>query len=382
METYKLKARLTPYQTPVLFAGSPSSDEDYWDTLAGAITDTLHEPLLILDAGLQVVMASRSFYLAFGMRPQDVQGHRLYALANGEWNFPELHLLLEKVAEQHALMEACEVERGFSGIGRRSLVLNARKVFNETTSRAIVLLAIEDVTERREREREQKHYAIMETELQALLERQEALRHEMHEVAQRQIALTTEFEHRLVNGLQIISSLLSLQSRRAADPEASAQLTTAANRVAALGRVHRRLHLLDNQVKVRFKQYLQLLCDDLSGLLCEPAGDCNILVSGGDAEIATDRAIPLGFIVNELITNSVKYTKGNIRVRFESNALGHSLSVEDDGDGLPAEFEPTQSRGLGMKIVLSQVKQIGGELQIQRGGNGRGTRFVVMFPSA
>jgi len=238
------------------------------------------------------------------------------------------------------------------------------------------VLAMDDVTTR-----QQQHTAILETELRAAQDREAALRHEMQEAAQQQLAMAHEFEHRLVNGLQIISSLLSVQSRRVANPEASEQLAIAASRVSALGRVHRQLHILDNQAKVEFRQYLQQLCEDLSGLLCDPTGDCTVLVSGEAAEIPTARAIPLGFIVNELITNCVKYAKGDIRVRFEPSPLGHALSIEDSGAGLPAGFDPKRSKGLGMSIVLSQVKQIGGELDIQPGTNGRGTRFTVRFRS-
>ena len=221
------------------------------------------------------------------------------------------------------------------------------------------------------------------SELQAALAREAALRREMGELAQRQVMLAQEFEHRLINGLQMISSLLSLQSRKARTSDAANQLATAASRVAALGRVHHRLHLLDHQDRVEFKRYLEHLCEDLSRLLCEESGDCAILVEGENAEIPTAFAIPLGFIVNELITNSAKYAKGNITVRFETTAPGcHSLSVLDDGPGLPAGFDPGGTKGLGMRIVRAQVKQIGGELHISAGDNGRGARFTVAFSSA
>ena len=203
----------------------------------------------------------------------------------------------------------------------------------------------------------------------------------MSDLAQRQVMLAQEFEHRLINGLQVISSLLSLQSRAAKTSEAADQLTIAAARVAALGRVHRRLHLLDHQDRVEFKRYLEHLCEDLSRLLCEESGDCAILVEGANAEIPTVIAIPLGFIVNELITNSAKYAKGNITVRFETTAPGcHSLSVSDGGPGLPADFDPRGSKGLGMKIVAAQVKQIGGELRISAGADGRGRALYGRVP--
>jgi two-component sensor histidine kinase len=93
-------------------------------------------------------------------------------------------------------------------------------------------------------------------------------------------------------------------------------------------------------------------------------------------------AIPLGFIVNELITNSAKYARNNITVRLETTAtIGHSLSVLDDGPGLPAGFDPARSKGLGMKIISSLVKQIGGKLQIVLGANGHGAGFAVTFCS-
>jgi len=221
------------------------------------------------------------------------------------------------------------------------------------------------------------------SELQAALAREAGLRREMSELAQRRVIQAEEFEHRLINGLQMISSLLSVQSRKARTFDAANQLATAATRVAALGRVHRRLHLLDNQDHVEFKQYLEDLCQDLSRLLCEESGDCAILVEGANAEIPAAFAIPLGFIVNELITNAAKYAKGNITVRFEATATGsYSLSVLDSGPGLPPQFDPAASKGLGMTIVQALVKQIGGELRISAAHEGRGARFTVAFSSA
>lgn len=230
---------------------------------------------------------------------------------------------------------------------------------------------------------EQSKFDAMAAELQASLAREQALLSDKRELAERQTMLAHEFEHRLINGLQLVVSLLSLQSRAATVPEAAEQLTIAARRVSALGRVHHRLHLLDHQRTVRFKDYLSELCVDLSGLLLEVQTGYAIVVEGEEVEIPTESAIPLGFIVNELITNSVKYAKSHIAVRIETNSTGgHSLTVSDDGPGLPAGFNPSASTGLGMKIVHSLVKQIGGALQIINGDNGRGARFTVTFRSA
>jgi two-component sensor histidine kinase len=226
----------------------------------------------------------------------------------------------------------------------------------------------------------QKEHAALIAELQAALAREQVLQQEKHELSQRQGMLTQEFEHRLINGLQLIVSLLSLQSRTATTAEAADQLTIAARRVASLGRVRRRLHLLDHQDHVEFKEYLQNLCEDLSSLLFPESSGYAIVVEGATAEIPTSMAIPLGFIVNELITNSAKYAAGHTTVRIDvTSPTDRSLSVMDDGPGLPPGFKPEASKGLGMKIVLSLVQQISGELHIMPRDSGRRTCFMVKF---
>jgi two-component system, sensor histidine kinase PdtaS len=227
--------------------------------------------------------------------------------------------------------------------------------------------------------RVQKQRDALKTELIAAHAREVFLLREMRELSTRQEMMVQEFEHRLVNGLQLVVSLLSLQSRTATTPEASMQLTTAARRVAALGRVHHRLHVLDHQNHVEFRQYLQHLCEDLSGLLFQERAGHAIVVEGAAAEIPTVFAIPLGFIVNELVTNAAKYAEGNIVVRFEAVAGGHALSVMDQGPGLRSGFDPARSKGLGMRIILSLVKQIGATLRFDAGDGGRGTCFTVAF---
>lgn len=212
--------------------------------------------------------------------------------------------------------------------------------------------------------------------------REQLLLIERQELARRQAMFAEEFEHRLMNSLHLVSSLLSLQSRAATSQEAKGQLHIASLRVAALGRVHHRLHLLDNLKTVEFGQYLKNLCEDLTGLLFENEDGFAVKVEAMKADISTFFAIPLGFLVNELITNASKYADGNIIVRFENIApCRHSISVSDDGPGLPEDFDPMESKGLGMKIVRALVKQIGGELAFSKGENGCGTSFHVLFNS-
>ena len=216
-------------------------------------------------------------------------------------------------------------------------------------------------------------------ELKASLAREETLLRERDELLRRQEILAQEFEHRLVNSLQLVASLLSMQSRAAVSADAAAQLAEASRRVSLIGRVHRRLHLLDHRESVEIKRYLGQLCDDLAEMLFPEETQRTLAVTGDEARIPTRLGIPLGFIVNELVTNCAKYAEGNVTVQIDTAGPTFLISVADDGPGLPTGFDPTASKGLGMKIVRSLVKQIGGTLAFSTGTRGRGACFTVAF---
>src|SRR3954453_15003886 len=152
--------------------------------LSAAIVDTVREPVLVVDRDLRVIVASRSFYLAFQLKRESTQSRTIYDLDDGVWNIPELRLLLEKIVPEHGVMEGFEVEREFARLGRRSMLLNARQVFYEGNGHTTILQETEDETERRGIERA----------LQRLLEQKEMLPHEM--------------SHGQANSLQIIASIL------------------------------------------------------------------------------------------------------------------------------------------------------------------------------
>ena len=126
---------------------------DAW-TFAQGIIDTVREPVLVLDKDLRVIAASRSFYSAFKVSPEDTKGRLLYALGDGQWDIPKLRVLLEKIIPEQGVMEGYEVEHEFPGLGSRTMCLNARQVFYEGGAGTTVLLGMEDVTERRILERE------------------------------------------------------------------------------------------------------------------------------------------------------------------------------------------------------------------------------------
>ena len=229
-------------------------------------------------------------------------------------------------------------------------------------------------------ERELTRHRRTEIGLREALAREDALLREKDELIRQQTVLGEESDHRLLNGLQMIASLLSLQARASTNGEVASGLAAAADRIATIGRIHRRLHSLDGVQTFALKQYLDDLCRDLSMMLSSECPERVIVVEGVEVTLPAVTAIPLGFIANELVTNAAKYGTGPITVSLEPNPeKGYALSVSNDGPGLPEGFDPAARKGLGMRIVRSLVEQIGGELRIGRADKNQGARFTVLF---
>jgi two-component sensor histidine kinase len=189
-----------------------------------------------------------------------------------------------------------------------------------------------------------------------------------------------EIDHRVMNSLQLISGLLSMQGRAFGDSEASGALAVAAHRVSAIAQVHRHIYMSEDVAATECKGYLERLCRDLSGML-QTRNRGDIVVEGIETEIPTERIVPLGLIINELVTNAVKHGAGRITVSLGCTASGDcSLSVSDEGGGLPAGFDPASARGLGMRVVHSLVQQLGGQLLAGNAEGSRGAKFSLLFP--
>jgi len=227
-------------------------------------------------------------------------------------------------------------------------------------------------------ENELRH-RVVEAKLKRSLARERVLSRQKDDLIRQQDVLNRESEHRLLNGLQLIASLISIQSRATKNAEAAALLTSAADRVASVGRLHRHLHALDHTASFELKQYLKSLCRDLSDMTpCERSRG-RVAIKGTELWMPRAKGIPLGFIASELVTNAIKHGAGKLTVELQSTEKGSSLSVSDNGPGLPDGFNPSQTHGLGMKLVLALTKQIGGELQFGPGAKRKGTRFSVLF---
>src|SRR4030081_188278 len=272
--------------------------QDAW-ILAHPMVRTGREPLIVLDQDLRVVAASRSFYLKFKVNADDTQGKLLYDLGDGQWDIPKLRLLLGKIIPEQGAMEDYEVEHDFPSIGRRTMLLNARKVFYEKGSHSTILVGIEDVTDKR----------ILENEKDDL-------------IRQKQVLLE-ELGHRVANSLQIIASIIMLKARAVESEETRRHLEDAHNRVISVAAVQRHLHGSLIKGTVEMGPYLATLCVALAESMISDNRPISIKVSGTGGVSTNRDAESIGLIVTELVINSLKHafgettTDGAIRVSYD-----------------------------------------------------------------
>lgn len=188
--------------------------------------------------------------------------------------------------------------------------------------------------------------------------------------------LAREIDHRVMNSLQQVSALLSLQSRGLEEASAE-QLRLASERVTAVARVHQHIYQTGNDQTFGCLSYLDRLCDDIGGMMMK---DGEITVVGTEAELPIEIISPIGLAVNELVTNAVKSGAAMVQVDFDTTSRDYRLAVSDNGDGLPDGFDAESGNGLGMKVVKMVARQLGGELSFGRSDALGGASIAIRFP--
>jgi PAS domain S-box-containing protein len=346
---------------PATFAtgnGQASVDIDEGSTLAQAIVDTVRDPLLVLDRDLRVVTANRSFCLTFSTKGPDVQGRSFFALGNGQWNIPELRFLLESIGSHHAMTEAYEVEQDFPGLGRRTMLVNARNVFYEKRCERTTLLSIEDITERRAKERE----------LRDLLRQKDVLLQEM--------------QHRVANNLQIIASILRIKARTVRSEETRLHLQDAHKRVLSVAAIQGQLQTSDSGAMIELAPYLSRLCQTLTTSMIDDCRPISLKVDVRGGTASSSQAVSIGIIVTELVINAIKHafpgdrTDSIVVVGYDSAAPDWRLSVSDNGIGRPEGELDRTSSGLGTTIVEALAKQLDARTEIVTNAHGRTVSII------
>lgn len=213
-------------------------------------------------------------------------------------------------------------------------------------------------------------------------EREEAHRL-MREARDRAEMLLAEVNHRVANSLALVAALAQLQANAVEDEAARTALQKMRARIVAIGGLHRRLYTGEDVRNVELKSYLESLIEELAGAIEGGAGHRIRFTCPSDVSIATDKAISLGVIATELITNAVKYAypknrAGEIRVSLEPfGASEFQLAVEDDGVGLSREG-PSQGTGVGTRIIRAMASNLQGALAYRE--KTPGSRVELRFP--
>jgi two-component sensor histidine kinase len=259
-------------------------------TLARAIVDTVRDPLVVLDQDLRII-------------------------------------------------DEYEVEREFIAIGRRILLLNARKVFYVTGTHSTVLLAFEDITERR----------AVEQRIQDLLREKDMLLEEM--------------QHRVANSLQIIAGILLIKARTVQSEETRLELEGARQRVLSVAGVQQHLHLSGPKRPIEIASYLSKLCETLAQSMIGDSRPISLRVEADPGTAAAHEAVSIGLIVTELVMNAVKHAfRGErqgaaIVVSYKVAATDWKLTVSDDGVGKPNVGGGGSKPGLVTSLIQALAKQ-------------------------
>jgi two-component sensor histidine kinase len=317
---------------------------------AQGIVDTLGTPLLVLDRDLRVVTANRTFFQTFQVSREETVGRLFYELGDGQWDIPDLRLLLEAVIPRSAAVEGYEVEHEFPHLGRRTMLLDARKLFHPDGTGTTLLLAIEDATERRQREQEKD-------------------------------LLLGELRHRVKNLLALVQALA--RQTEAAGRSGEAYRDDFLGRFDALVRAH------DLTAFGQAGADLQGLVErTLEPYAADPAA---VTVEPGPAvRLASAQVLPLGLILHELATNAVKHGAlsapgGRVRLAW---------AVEEEADGAPQlrlcwkerggpEVAPPVTRGFGARFIeLAAAGELGGRAELTFAPEGLQAEIVVPLGSS
>jgi len=314
------------------------------DELALAMVVSSDAPLLLLDGDLVVVAASDSFCGAFQVQPVDVSGRSFFDIGAGEWNLPKLRSLLTATASGLAAVKDYEIDLSAPGRDMRRLVIKAQKLVYGDPAAPRLLMTICDVTEARLAEKIKD------------------------ELIREKAVLLQEVQHRVANSLQIIASVLMQSARKVQSEETRRHLKDAHQRVMSIATVQRQLassHAGDIELRPYFKQ----LCQSLGASMIRDHDKQSIEVNADDSVVKADISVSLGLIVTELVINALKHAfpderAGKIIVGYRSEGRNWTLSIEDDGVGMPKGKAPAATPGLGTSLVEALTRQLHATIKV------------------
>lgn len=317
--------------------------------LALAVITSSTAPLLLLNGDMTLAAASKSFCKAFQIDPATIPGKPLRELGAGEWDVPQLNVLLRATAAGQAEVEGYEIELCRPEKANRRLVINAQKLDYGTEESVRLLIAVLDVTDAR-------HAEILKNDL---IREKEVLLQELH--------------HRVANSLQIIASVLLQSAKKVQSEETKLHLHDAHHRVMSVAALQKQL-AASKLGDVELRPYFKALCESISASMIRDHDTIALDVTADDSVTTADTSVSLGLIVTELVINSLKHAfpnerSGRIQVDYSSRGPNWTLSVNDNGVGMPDASENPKP-GLGTGIVLALANQLSARVNVMSAGPG------------
>jgi two-component system CheB/CheR fusion protein len=349
---------------------------------AEAIVETVREPLVILNQNLEVMKANKTFYATFKAAREETEGRLIYDLGNGQWNIPKLRELLENILPAHETFRDFEVTHEFEHVGRKVMLLNASEIFNPTAQARTILVAIEDVTDRKQAE--------------------DALKSTNSELQHFAYALT----HDLQEPLRMVVNFTDLLGREYAGKMGKEADQFISYSVEGAKRIEALLKGLLAYWEVSEREQNSLASIDCGVVLANAIFNLQAAIEQSAAIVTSD---PLPTVVAEevmlmqlfqnLISNSIKYrgeVNPRIHVSAERDARGWLFAVRDNGIGIDPEdtervfgmfkrLHGTEIPGTGIGLALCKkvVERQGGRIWVEsEPGRGSTFKFTIPVPGA
>jgi two-component system CheB/CheR fusion protein len=373
--------------------------EDESREYAESIINTVREPLIALDQDLRVVSVSRSFYEVFKVKPEETVGQLIYDLGNKQWDIPKLRELLETILPQKATFDNYEVEHDFAAIGRRIMLLNARQIHRVLGKKRIILLAIEDITERRE----------IETGLEKAHEELKELAVELKRAARVKSEFLANMSHELRTPLNSINGFSEVLYDETFGPLNEKQkqyvnnvLTSGKHLLLLINQILDMAKVEAGKMKLSISSLsMKTLLNDISLLVADLVAKKKLVIELDIAEnmpnIEADE-LKVKEIIYNLLSNAVKFTPEGGKIGMRAKQIGSTIEVVvwDTGVGIAAEnmgkiFEGffrvdtpysrvTEGTGLGLPLSKKLVELHGGNFSVESKGLNQGTLVRFTLP--
>ncbi|MBD2612786.1 MAG: PAS domain S-box protein [Nostoc sp. ZfuVER08] len=330
--------------------------------LQAVITRNIAEGICLIRASDAIIVyANPKFEQMFGYDSGELVGQHVSIVNYGdENNTPEdVNQAIRAAVFQHG--EATYEIHNVKKDGTPFWCSATSSVFEHPEYGSVLVAVHQDITEHKQ----------AEEKIKASLKEKEVLLKEIH--------------HRVKNNLGIVSSLLQMQCRRTQDPQVAAILRDSQNRIASIALVHEKLYRSEDLADIDFAQYIPDLTTHLFDSYNVSSSQIKLKVHIDDASLDIETAIPCGLIINELVSNALKYAfvgncEGEIEVKFYQASEGNLiLIIRDNGIGLPENFDTKKNKTLGITLVQGLVKQLRGKLEIQCQ---QGTQFKISFTNS